>query len=239
MLPLENVHEQLLRSGIAPRHARRYVTELHEHLTDLEARERASGLDAVQASKRARVLLGSDAQLTDAMIDRGAPRSLAAKAPWAVFGVAPLITLIVTVVLLGRWSIGFLFPYSALSGAEIPESVRAVGVTLSFIGSYVVGPALAAACVVIALRQRLSSRWVWMGLALIAVASGPFGLHIQFLASEGDVPGGIRGSLAPTVFANGQIDEAATLAMIGIRTAVLFGLSGLAYGTLRRRELAA
>jgi hypothetical protein len=36
--PFESVRELLLRAGIAPRHARRYVTELREHLADLATR---------------------------------------------------------------------------------------------------------------------------------------------------------------------------------------------------------
>ena len=68
MPSFENVREQLLLAGIAPRHARRYVTELREHLADLVAQERATGLEVAPAEERARSLLGSDAQLAEAMI---------------------------------------------------------------------------------------------------------------------------------------------------------------------------
>jgi len=195
MLPLENVHERLLRAGIKPRHARRYVTELREHLFDLVTQERASGLDARQADERARLLLGSDAQLTAAMLHRGAPRTLAARAPWAVFGIAPLVTLIIAMVLLGKWSMAYFYPYRALSASDIPQTVRAIGIALTFLGSYVIGPALAATCVVTAWRQRLASSWIWAGLALLALASGALGLRVEFLQPQSGAPGGIRGSV--------------------------------------------
>lgn len=231
----ENVRERLLRAGIPPRHVRRYVVELREHMTDLVARERATGLDAHEAEARARTILGTDTQLVQAMIERGAPRSLAAKAPWAVFGILPVTLLVVVIILLHSWSMAFFFPYRALSGAAVPENVRAIGMALTVLGSYVIGPALAAACIAIALRQRLSSRWVWAGLALIALASGPLGVHIQFLLPEGGMPGGIRGSAAPAVYAQGQVDVAATFAMMVARAVVLFALSALAYRMLKRR----
>ena len=92
-LPLENVRDRLLRAGVAPRFAGRYVIELREHLADLTERERKAGLDAAAASERARELLGTDTQLTQAMIET-APRTLAARAPWAVFGLLPLVGLV-------------------------------------------------------------------------------------------------------------------------------------------------
>src|SRR5690349_17785120 len=94
--PFESVREQLLRAGFAPRQARRYVTELQEHLADLTSQQRESGLDAEAAAERARRLLGSDAQLARAMIERGGPRSLAARAPWSVFAVLVPLLLVLT-----------------------------------------------------------------------------------------------------------------------------------------------
>jgi hypothetical protein len=232
---LEKVRAQLLRAGISPRHVNRYVRELRDHLTDLIARERATGLNEQQAEEKARALLGTDAQLVQAMIDRGAPRSLAAKAPWAVFGVLPLFVLIVTALLLGRWSYTLLFPYQQLSVSDIPESVRTISMASSFIGSFLIGPALAAICVVIALRQRLSSRWVWVGLAMIALVCGPFGAHVQFPTAESGASGGIRGSVLQAVFENDQINAAATLTLMAMRTIVLFAVSALAYRVFRQR----
>jgi hypothetical protein len=222
---LENVRLQLLRAGISPGQVNRYVRELRDHLSDLIARERAGGLSASDAEAKAQALLGTDTQLVQAMLDRGPPRALAAKAPWATFGILPLVIYIVTTALLARLSFAFLSPYSALPAADIPGSIRTIGTTLSLFGSYAIGPLLAVVCILIALRQRLSSRWVWTGLALIALASGPLGLHIQFLSPSGNVPAGIHGSVI----------AAESLPMIGLRAAVLFVLSALAYGMLKQR----
>src|ERR1700740_1459704 len=39
--PFSDLRERLLKSGVAPRHVRRYLGELSEHLADLQAEEMA------------------------------------------------------------------------------------------------------------------------------------------------------------------------------------------------------
>ena len=56
---------ELLQAGIAPRHVRRTITELQEHLDDLVEAELASGCDAVTAQRRAGREMGC---LTDVAI---------------------------------------------------------------------------------------------------------------------------------------------------------------------------
>lgn len=232
-----NVREPLLRAGISPRHVNRYITELQEHLADLIAQERSSGTGTREAEAKAQTLLGTDAQLVVAMLERSPPRALSAKAPWAVFGLFPVITLIVAVALLHSLAMEFLTPYRALAGTAIPEGVRAAGMALSFVGSYLLAPALAAICIAIALRQRLHSRWIWIGLGVVALVSGPFGVHIQFLGPETGVATGIRGSVIPAVYMNGRIDGAATLGMIALRAVAFFALFATALHLLRKRML--
>lgn len=234
---LVSVRERLLRAGIAPRHVRRYIAELQDHLEDLVARERSAGLDGQAAAARARQMLGTDLQLAQAMIDRGTPRSLAASTPWMVFGVLPLLALVTMMIVLGIASFAFFAPFQNLPGDSIPQHVRAIGGLVTLVGSYCVGPALAIACIAVALRQRLSSRWVWAGLALLALASGVLGVHVDFLQPQGDSPGGIRGAMAQTVHAAGRIDVAATLLVVSIRASVLFMLSVLALRLLRKVDV--
>src|ERR1700730_5057535 len=49
--PFHELRERLLRAGVAPRHVRRYLAELADHLADLRAEEeRAGALDAERAA---------------------------------------------------------------------------------------------------------------------------------------------------------------------------------------------
>lgn len=87
-MPFDAVAETLLKGGIAPRHVRRYVRELADHLDDLTAQQRAAGYDGEDAGSRARARLGGDSELAQAMLDQPGMRSWPARMPWLVLPVA-------------------------------------------------------------------------------------------------------------------------------------------------------
>lgn len=229
MQPFENVREQLLKAGIAASHVNRYVVELREHLSDLTNRERANGADAREAANRACTMMGSDAQLVQAMLDRSPPRALSVKAPWAVFGLLPVVSIIAVSWLVAMIMMRLLLPVHATVPADMPSGYQALIAAVTILTGYLVGPLLAALCIATALRQRLSSAWVWAGLVLIALVSGLFAFH----ASTG--PGDPYRAVA-LVTANGHVDGAATLTLVAIRAGVLFVLAALIYRALKARQ---
>src|SRR6185503_18450029 len=85
----EALREILLKGGVAPRHVRRYLAELSEHLDDLTEKQRALGYDGEDATSRARALLGEDSELAAAMLEQKSLRSVPARMPWLVFGFLP------------------------------------------------------------------------------------------------------------------------------------------------------
>lgn len=234
--PFESVREQLLRAGIAPHLARRYVVELREHLADVTARERGAGLDPAAAGLRARTLLGTDAQLAQAMID-STPRSLAARAPWAVFAIVPVLMLLAVVWAVATAMMHLLAPVHSSWPGGVPNTYNNLITTVSFVASYLLGPAIAGGCIALAVRQRLSSRWVWTGLVLIALFSAALGFHMNILPPRGGHPGGAMFSVIPGVIVAGRVNAAATLGVIALRAAVLFAIAALAYRALRSRLL--
>lgn len=236
MRPFENLREQLLGAGIPPRHARRYINELREHLADLETRERAAGLSAQEARDRAFALLGSEAQLAEAMI-RVAPRSLAARAPWSVLAVMPVLLLVLAIAVTGNLMMHLLMPVRGLAPSDMPAGYASLIAAVSFFASYLIGPLLAAGCIVAALRQRLASRWIWVGLALIAVISGFLGFHVHFapMANGGGEATFARASALGIVYQDGRPDLAATLGLALLRATLLFAIATLAYRALKAR----
>jgi hypothetical protein len=238
-LPFETVREELLRAGIAPRHASRYVTELREHLADLTARERASGLGDRQAADRALTLMGTDAVLTQAMIDKGIPRSLAARAPWATFAMVPIVLFAAVLCVTALSMMHLLSPVAGLAPSDMSQSYVELIALVSFVVNYVVGPLLAAVCIAVALRQRLASRWMWVGLALIAVLSALLGFHMSVIAPEGGHRGGAVFSLAGIVYRHGRANVGATLGVAGLHAAVLFVVAAAAYRVLWKRLIPA
>ena len=55
--PFDEIRERLLLAGVAPRHVRRYLSELCEHLDDLRAEEERAGRSREDAESAALVRL--------------------------------------------------------------------------------------------------------------------------------------------------------------------------------------
>src|SRR5437870_4077450 len=91
--PFHELRERLLRAGVTPRHVRRYLTELADHLADLRAEEERAGRSRADAESAALVRLGGMDDLAKAMIEQRQFQSWCVRAPWAMFGLAPLCLL--------------------------------------------------------------------------------------------------------------------------------------------------
>ncbi len=168
---------------------RRYLTELADHLADLKAEEERSGRSRADAESAALIRLGGMDDLAKAMIEQRQFQSWCARAPWAMFGLAPLFLLAAAyfVACLILWSGWKIF----LPGTDTPF-VRIDGFAILYFG---VGWSLYSgapmrigwAIGLIAARQRFNLVWPTVGLALIALIGGTAQVH----ASRPAVPGGV------------------------------------------------
>ncbi len=207
--PLNDLRERLLRAGVAPRHVRRYLAELADHLTDLNAEQERAGRSGVDAQSAALARLGSMDDLAKAMIEQRQFQSWSSRAPWAIFGLAPLLVLaaayfIACVYLWCGWQI-------FLPQADTPFGSRATGAIYEFANLYFQAGKLyyfAAPILVgwgvglLAVRQRLNAVWPAIGLALIAWMGGTAQIH----ASRTAVPGGM-GHISMGFFALGSANS--------------------------------
>lgn len=111
---LSRLRQQLLRSGVAPRHVQRTVAELDEHFDDLVDDALANGDDKVRAERQAIRQLGDIDVLADAVCARPELRSWASGYPrfalvvyplacLAVLPAVPLIAGIANASYLARW----------------------------------------------------------------------------------------------------------------------------------------
>ena len=187
-MPFDDLAETLLKGGIAPRYVRRYVRELGEHLNDLRAEQRALGYDETDAALRARARLGDDSELAQAMLDQKRFRSLAARAPWAIFGILPsfaataaMLVPLGLLVVIGKL-LGFLE-----KGAARPHWFEQLATATAACSNLVFFPLASVLFVALVARHRLSLYW-----ALVAVAI-PLLLFLHSVA-EFTIPGhpGIR-----------------------------------------------
>ena len=185
----QELRERLLRAGVAPRHVRRYLAELADHLADLRAEEERAGRSPADAQSAALIRLGTMDELTKAMIGQRQLQSWCVRAPWAMFGLAPLLLLagVYFVALLILWSGWKIFlpgantPFVAIHGFAI--FYFGVGRLLYFGAPILVGWGIA----LLAARQRLKAVWPTVGLVLIAWMGGTARVH----AGSTAVPGGL------------------------------------------------
>ena len=171
----EALRETLLRAGIAPRHVRRYLRELDDHLADLTEAQIADGHETADAAARARARLGGDEELAAAMLARPGFKSWAARWPWLVFGLAPLAVMpVIFFAAALPLVLSSDFRGAMNSGIPAPGWFLSVLNLIALFANLVLGPGLAALLVTAAWRQRLNWKWALLASALIAV----LGLHM-------------------------------------------------------------
>jgi len=191
--PFNELRERLLRAGVAPRHVRRYLTELADHMADLRAEEERAGCGRSDAESAALVRLGGMDDLAKAMIEQRQFQSWCVRAPWAMFGLAPLFFLA------GAYLVACFYLWCGwkifLPGADTPFGVRTgplygfaniyfqAGKVYYFGAPIVIGWGVG----LVAARQRLKADWPALGLVLIALIGGTAQIH----ASRTAVPGGL------------------------------------------------
>lgn len=187
--PFNELRERLLRAGVAPRHVRRYVTELAEHLADLTAEEERAGRGRADAESAALIRLGGMDDLAKAMTGQRQFQSWCIRAPWATFGLAPLL------LLAGAWFVALFTLWAGwkifLPGSEtpfVPAPDELANVYFQIDRAFYYGaPVLIGWGIgLIAARQRLRAVWPVAGLVPIALIA----VTAQVRASRTAVPGG-------------------------------------------------
>ena len=185
--PLVELRERLLRAGVAPRHVRRYIDELTDHIADLRSEEETAGGSPAAAESAALNRLGSVEDLATALIMQRELRAWTSRAPWAAFGIAPVallggLYLIACLLLFTGWRIFFPLantPFLPLHGIEIVYF--GLGKLLYRGGPLLVGWGVVA----LAARQRRPFLWPAAGLLLVALIGGAAQVH----AIAASVPG--------------------------------------------------
>jgi hypothetical protein len=188
------LRERLLRAGVAPRHVRRYLAELSDHLADLTAEEQRAGLPPAAARSAALHRLGTPDTLAQAITSQPNVQSWSARAPWAVFSLTPLL------LLAAFWFIALcllrLGWQNFLPGASTPFDTLGPHTFFDPLNIYfqldralyLGAPILAGWCMLLtAARQRLNALWPTVSLALLAVLAATS--HVQ--ANRLTVPSGL------------------------------------------------
>ena len=232
--PFQELRERLLRGGVAPRHIRRYLNELSDHLADLTKEEERAGHSRANAEAAAIVRLGTVDTLAKAMLDQRRFRSWCARAPWAMFSVTPLLLLLsaylVSALILWSGWLMFLpaadtpFGHTSPPISSLGNIYFQLGRMIYFTAPVVIGLAVA----LVAVRQRLRALWPMIGIMLVAWMGGTAQIH----ASRTAVPRDPYIALSFFVWPPDQ-----TLTQTVLHVLVYFALIIVSYLILRMRIL--
>ena len=186
---LRELRERLLVAGVAPRHVRRYLAELNEHLADLTAEEERAGHSPTEAAALALTRLGQVDELARTMIERPEMRSWAARVPWAVLGAGPVLGLV------AGWGIALLILYSGwtwfLQGSRTPF-VPVHGFAIAYFGVgrtlYYCAPLLSGwGMILLAWRQKVQTDWpVILGSLAVALLGATGEVDVRPPVSPGE-----------------------------------------------------
>jgi hypothetical protein len=160
-MPFEMIAEQLLKGGVAPRHVRRYISELDDHFAQLTVQLHRGGCDIEQAKSQALARLGNDTELVSAMLDVPGIRAWSARVPWLVFSaIPPAIAFIMIAILF--FAVRLISPLGSFSGPLLiwlPVSYAQFARYFVDTSNLIIAPAISALFAVTVFRQRLDRRW--------------------------------------------------------------------------------
>jgi hypothetical protein len=198
----DGLSERLLHAGIAPRHVRRYVGELHDHFDDLVREETAAGLARHAAEASALSRLGREDDLADVMLAHPGLRSMASRFPWAVFGLgsgAMIVAALATGIAVEGTVLDLVSTGIHAGGWKAtPGDLRAFTLGVEAWNAliiYVAPVVIAALLYVIGVRQRVSRVWILFGVAAACLLGGfqelswyDTGSHGELTLTSGLVP---------------------------------------------------
>jgi hypothetical protein len=168
-MPFEGLRERLLKGGIAPRHVRRYLRELEEHLADLTQAQRDAGLNQADAARMARAQLGEDENLAKAMLEQRDFRSISARFPWAVFVIVPPMAVLAGIAIFVLLMVGLAKAHGVLVNQDAPAPAWFwdMGAALFAVVNFTIMPLVAAMLTFMAWRQRLPAWWLVCTIAVL------------------------------------------------------------------------
>jgi hypothetical protein len=195
----DELRERLLRAGIAPRHVRRYIGELRDHFDDLVREETAQGSSRDAAELSARARLGRENDLAEVMLERPELRSLTARYPWAVFGIGPVVMVVAGFAAVLSIEVGALnlisHFYKNPTHQPPPAWFMMMFDAWNALPTLVAPLAISGLLCVMGARQRISSSWIFAGVAIACVLGAFHSLSFVDTGYHGEL--GLDSGLLP------------------------------------------
>ena len=164
---LELLGERLMRSGVAPRHVRRYLRELRDHYDDAIQEELGKGADRAAAEESAAKRLGDPDHLIESALARPELLSWSRRWPWVVYIVAPLLLFPAAFVATILAMVGLSQIIVPGMDRPLPTSLLEILKAIRLLSLYVLPVIVASGFALLARRRGASRVWAWTSIALI------------------------------------------------------------------------
>jgi hypothetical protein len=213
--PFANLREALLRTEVAPRHARRAALELEGHFHQLVEEGLARG-DGEQAARiAARELLGTDEALIRRYADMPELRAWSSRWPAVWFTLVPLVSFIA----LFAATMGALCLIGAQMSAYLHQVRVSAGVssriawTAQIFFLWALPLSIAAAFAALAYRRRLALRWPVAGMAILCCLTAL--INVSVVVTGGATPGQVGAGIGISIHSlPRQMAHAAAILML-------------------------
>ena len=212
--PFESLRAALLRTGVAPRHARRVVMELDTHFQQLVDEGLARGDTEEAARGAARERLGTDQSLIERYAGMPELRAWSSRWPAVWFILVPLISFIALFVatmtvlgLIGEQMSAYLHQ------VHVPANVSSrIDWGAKFFFLWALPLAIAAAFALLAYRRRVALHWPVAGIAILCCLAAL--INVNVVLTGGAPPGQLGAGIGfSTHSVPGQLAHAAAILM--------------------------
>lgn len=179
---------EMIRRGVALRHARRAAIELESHHRELVEQALGRGQSSDQAERGAHEALGSDSVLIEHYTSQGELRSWAYR--WrAGYLLAPLLGFATAFAALMLALVAIAKPLIAeLQRAGNPAALgHDIDVALRVLSLWLIPAAIAMAFGALAGRQHIALRWLSAGVVVLSICAAQ--MNVQFALGGGSAPG--------------------------------------------------
>jgi hypothetical protein len=235
--PLKSLSERLLRTGVAHRHVRRYMRELHDHYEDALREELAKGLDRSLAEQTAWARLGNEEELARSVLAQPALRSTAARFPLLVFGAAPVFIWF-TSLALSLFALS-VFTESYEQPARLPFWAFEASYALLLLYMRLLPVVLGVLLLIASVRQRMAPYWAIIGTAIVTLIAGTTSVNLTLADIPEASSVGMVSSLLPLIFpSSAALGQPNALAFAGglARAALMVGIAATPYVIWRIRH---
>ncbi len=177
LIRFDSLRERLIQGGVARRHVKRTLTELHDHYDDALDDGLAQGLSREAAAEAAWQRLGAEDEIVGNVLARPELQSLPARYPRAVFGAGPMVLWFFATLLSGFLIVGVLKGLQFVGVLPPPRTgieplwLQNLMTAVVYFYMRILPVIISATMVIAAARHGLAFRWALAGGISVAALS--------------------------------------------------------------------